>query len=73
MKSREIREMSDTDILNALEDKREALFNLRFQKAVGQLEDVTAPRRAQREVARLMTELHARELAKALTQEGGNG
>jgi large subunit ribosomal protein L29 len=73
MKSREIREMSETDILNALEDKREALFNLRFQKAVGQLEDVTAPRRTQREIARLMTELHARELAKALTQEGGNG
>ena len=63
MKSREIREMTDKEILDALEDKREALFNLRFQKASGQLEDQTTPTRTRREIARLKTILRERELA----------
>ncbi|MBZ0282616.1 MAG: 50S ribosomal protein L29 [Anaerolineae bacterium] len=74
MKSREIREMNEEEILNAIEDQREALFNLRFQKASGQLEDENAPRRAQRTIARLKTVLHERQLAaKAAKQEAGNG
>ena len=63
MKSREIREMTDKEILDALEDKRVALFNLRFQKASGQLEDQTTPTRTRREIARLKTILRERELA----------
>lgn len=74
MKSREIREMNDEEILNAIEDQREGMFNLRFQKASGQLEDQNAPRRAQRTIARLMTVLRERQLAaQAAKQEGGNG
>jgi ribosomal protein L29 len=46
MKSREIREMTDKEILDALEDQKEALFNLRFQKASGQLEDSNEDRSA---------------------------
>ncbi len=49
MKIREIREMTDEEILNALEDQKEAMFNLRFQKASGQLEDTNAPRRTRRD------------------------
>lgn len=71
MKSREIRAMSEKEILDALEDKREALFNLRFQKAIGQLEDLSAPRRTLREIARLMTILAEKQRATA--QEAGNG
>jgi len=71
MKSREIRAMNDEEILNAIEDQREALFNLRFQKASGQLEDQNAPGRAQRTIARLKTVLRERQLAAK--QEGGNG
>lgn len=71
MKSREIRAMNDEEILNAIEDQREALFNLRFQKASGQLEDLNAPGRAQRTIARLKTVLRERQLAAK--QEGGNG
>ena len=69
----EIRELTDEEILNSLEDHKEALFNLRFQKASGQLEDTTAPRRAQRDIARLKTVLRERQLAAQLAgKEGSN-
>jgi large subunit ribosomal protein L29 len=70
MKSREIREMTEKEILDALEDRREALFNLRFQRASGQLEDETAPRRTQREIARLLTILREKQVA---SQESDHG
>jgi large subunit ribosomal protein L29 len=70
----EIRDLNDEEILNALEDQKEALFNLRFQKASGQLEDTNAPRRTQRIIARLKTVLRERELAAQVAgKEGGNG
>lgn len=72
MKSREIREMTDKEILDALEDKREALFNLRFQKASGQLEDQTTPIRTRREIARLKTILRERELANKIAGKGSS-
>ncbi|GIL14779.1 MAG: 50S ribosomal protein L29 [Chloroflexi bacterium] len=63
MQIREIRQLSDEELLNALEDQKEAMFNLRFQMASGQLEDTNAPRRARRTVARLKTVLRERQLA----------
>jgi large subunit ribosomal protein L29 len=70
----EIRDLNDEEILNALEDQKEGLFNLRFQKASGQLEDTNAPRRTQRIIARLKTVLRERELAAQVAgKEGGNG
>jgi large subunit ribosomal protein L29 len=74
MNVKEIRELTDEEILNSLEDQKEALFNLRFQKASGQLEDTTAPRRTQRDIARLKTVLRERQLAAQLAgKEGSNG
>ena len=74
MKSREIMEMTEEEILNALEDQKEALFNLRFQQASGQLEDTSAPRRTRRVVARLKTILRQKQLAKELAgKESSNG
>jgi len=72
MKSREIREMTEEEILNALEDQKEALFNLRFQKASGQLEDGNAPRRVRRDVARLKTILREKQLAKEHAKKEGS-
>ena len=74
MNINEVRELTDEEILNSLEDQKEALFNLRFQKASGQLEDTTAPRRTQRHVARLKTVLRERQLAAQVAgKEGSNG
>ena len=71
MKTREIRQMTSEEILNALEDQKEALFNLRFQKAFGQLEDSNSIRRAKRDVARVLTVIRERQLQAQ--EEGNNG
>ena len=74
MKAQEIRALSDDAILDAIEDQKLALFNLRFQRATGQLEDTNTMRRAKRELARLKTILHERHLAAGLAnKEGNNG
>lgn len=65
---REIRELDDEKLLDALEDQKEALFNLRFQKAFNQLEDQNAIRRARRDIARIQTVIREREIARK--QEG---
>lgn len=59
----EIRQMSDEEILDAIEDQKEALFNLRFQQASGQLEDTNMLKRTRRDIARLYTVLRERQLA----------
>ena len=58
----EIRELKDEALVDALEDQREAMFNLRFQKAFGQLEDQNAIRLTRRTIARILTVMHERNL-----------
>lgn len=71
MYSSEIRTMTDEQILDAIEDNKEALFNLRFQAASGQLEDPNALQRTKRDLARLNTILRERQLAtQAVKKEG---
>ena len=66
MDVREIREMDDGVLQDAIEDKRNELFQLRFQRAAGQLEDVNLPRYARRDLAQLLTVRRERQLAAAL-------
>lgn len=71
MYANEIREMTDEQILDAIEDQKESLFNLRFQAASGQLEDPNTLRRTRRDLARLNTVLRERQLAtQAVNKEG---
>jgi large subunit ribosomal protein L29 len=72
MKIKEIRALTDNEILNALEDQKEAMFNLRFQDASGQMEDTNAPRRLRRDIARLKTVLRERQLAAEAAKGGNN-
>lgn len=69
MDIRELRQLSDDQLFDAIEDKKVELFNLRFQRASGQLEDTNAIRYAKRDMARLYTVLRERELAVELTKE----
>lgn len=69
MDIRDIRALSDEKLLDQLEDLKESLFNLRFQKAFGQLEDPNAIPRARRDVARVLTVMRERKAQK----EGNNG
>lgn len=61
---KEVRALNDKDLLDALEDQKEALFNLRFQKAFNQLDDLTAMPRTRRDIARIMLVIREREIAR---------
>jgi large subunit ribosomal protein L29 len=62
MKPTEIKEFEDTDLLQKLKDARAELFNLRFQLATGQLDNTGRIAIVKKDIARLHTELRAREL-----------
>ena len=53
--------MTDQELEGALADRRQELFNLRFQSATGALENPARLRLAKREIARLLTIRHERE------------
>ena len=69
MQVQEIRNMGTADIQKKLEDAREEYFNLRFQRASGQLEDYTQVKRVKREIARMLTILREREIAEWIEGE----
>jgi large subunit ribosomal protein L29 len=60
-----IRDMDDQGLLQALDDAKEELFNLRFQHVTGQLDNYSRIGVVRKQVARLATELRAREIAAA--------
>jgi large subunit ribosomal protein L29 len=55
MKASEVHSSADPDVVEAIGNKRQELFNLRFQHATGQLEDTAAMKRAKRDLARALT------------------
>ena len=65
-------EKSDGDLLEALNDSKEELFNLRFQLVTGQLDNYSRIKEVKKDVARAMTELRAREIAAAEALESHN-
>jgi large subunit ribosomal protein L29 len=74
MDVREIRDMSNEQILDEIEDLKQALFNLRFQDAAGNLENQNVIRYTRRDIARLKTVLRERQLAaEAAGKEKQNG
>ena len=64
MKARDLRDLSDDQLEEALHDRRQELFNLRFQAATGALENTTRLRLAKREIARILTVRNDRAEAK---------
>jgi large subunit ribosomal protein L29 len=55
--------MTDEELENALADRRQELFNLRYQSATGALENPARLKLAKREIARILTVLNERETA----------
>lgn len=77
MKGREIkellsdmREMSNEDMENELDEAREELMHLRFQIATGELTDHNQMRLARVKIARLLTVANEREGEELSDQEG---
>lgn len=62
MKAPEIRDMSDEDLQAKMKDTRGELFNLRFQLATGQLDNPGRITAVKKDIARLHTEIRAREI-----------
>ncbi len=60
-----LRDLTDSDLVQKLADTKQELFNLRFQHVTGQLDSSTRLRDLRRDVARVRTELRAREIAAA--------
>ncbi|MEJ5253895.1 MAG: 50S ribosomal protein L29 [Acidimicrobiales bacterium] len=60
-----LRDLNDAELLDRLAEAKQELFNLRFQHATGQLENHARLGQVKRDVARIMTELRAREIAAA--------
>jgi len=63
MKAAELRELSDDELQGRLRELQEELFNLRFQLATGQIENVGRIRTVRRDIARLKTVQQQRALA----------
>ena len=61
----ELRELNDTELEHRLGEAKEELFNLRFQNATGQLDNIARIPQVRREVARIETLLREREITAA--------
>lgn len=64
-KAQAVRDLSDSEVLDRLAESKEELFNLRFQNVTGQLDNHARLGELRKDVARLNTELRAREIAAA--------
>lgn len=63
-KAKELREMSEDQLVFSLQEARQNLFQLKFQASTEKLDAPSNLRKTRREIARLQTILHERELAK---------
>ena len=62
MKVKEVKEMTSEELVAKLAELKSELFNLRFRQASGQLESPISIRICKRDIARVNTEIRAREL-----------
>jgi large subunit ribosomal protein L29 len=63
MKAADIRQKTEDELGAMLIDLRKEAFNLRFQRASGQLENTARVREVRRDIARIKTTLHGRKTA----------
>jgi len=59
----EFREMTDTELMEALAEAKEEKFNLRFQLATNQLDNHARIKAVKQDIARILTVLRERELS----------
>ncbi len=61
MKANEFHSLSDAELSKKLKDLKSELFNLRFRHASNQLENPLSIRICKRDIARVNTEIRARQ------------
>lgn len=62
MKARNLVGLSDEELAKKLQELQEELFNLRFQRATGRLENPMRFRQVRKDIARVKTVMSARKL-----------
>ena len=68
-KTTEMREQDDEQLVAALREAKEELFNLRFQVATGQLDNNRRLHAVKKDIARIYTVMRERELG--IVRTGG--
>ena len=63
MRATELRNMTAEELNGKLKELKEQLFNLRFQMATSQLDNTARVKQVKKDIARIMTEMRARELS----------
>jgi len=68
VRARQLRDLTDVELQEHLDETRQELLNLRFQSATGALENSARLRLAKREIARILTIRLEREAGLERTQ-----
>ena len=69
MKASQLREKSESELIEQERELREELFNLRFQQATGQLENTMAIVRVKKDIARVKTIIREKALGREIKRE----
>lgn len=64
-RSKALAELSDTELLGMLDQAKDEATNLRFQHVTGQLDNMNHLAGSRKQVARILSELRAREISAA--------
>lgn len=64
MNVKEIRDKSNDELLKTLDEFKKELFDLRFQRATGSIDNPMRIRELRKSIARILTVLKEREAAK---------
>jgi len=62
LRAKDMNDLTDIELQDRLADTRQELFNLRFQAAAGALENTARLKLAKREIARILTVQHDRNV-----------
>jgi len=62
MKAKEVHDLSDDELTTKVDQLKQEMFNLRFQFFTGQLENTARIKQIRKDVARVKTEIRARQI-----------
>ena len=65
MKAKELRELTEEELKEKERESSQELFNLRFQKATGQLGNTAVIPKTKRELSRIKTVIRGLEISRA--------
>jgi large subunit ribosomal protein L29 len=68
MKTFEIKDLSDSELVKRIADDKESLAHMEFQQATKQIENTAKLRLIRRDIARMMTMLNQRKRKAAATK-----